>query len=142
VALLLGIGPSNPNMKGEKLKGLFEMLGFSNVQTIITSGNVIFESQSQKVAELTDKIEKALPVQLGFNSTVILRTESQLQNLVDQDPYKGLSHNKTDYLLVTFFKKMPEIKFKMPFTPESKPYTILGRIDDAVYGRVDISRGK
>jgi hypothetical protein len=40
VALLRGIMPTNPNMKGEKLKAVFEGLGFSNVHTVIASGNV------------------------------------------------------------------------------------------------------
>src|SRR6185312_1324765 len=61
VALLRGIGPTNPNMKGEKLKAVFEGLGFRNVHTVIASGNVIFDSPSKAPAVLEEKIEKALP---------------------------------------------------------------------------------
>ena len=41
VALLRGIGPSNPNMRNERLRELFQKLGFQNVQTVISSGNVL-----------------------------------------------------------------------------------------------------
>ena len=142
VALLRGIGPTNPNMKGNKLKALFEELDFSNVQTVITSGNVIFESHRSNTTTMTKDIEEALPEKLGFTSTVIIRSRSQLQKLVDQDPYKELAHDQKTYLLVTFFKESHNIKIKLPYTPNDKPYTLLGRIDDAVYGSVDLTAGK
>lgn len=47
VALLRGIGPANPNMKGERLKSAFEEIGFTNVHPVIASGNVIFDSPSK-----------------------------------------------------------------------------------------------
>ena len=142
VALLRGIGPTNPNMKGDKLKALFEELGFSGVQTVITSGNVIFESHRSNASTMAKAIEGALPEKLGFTSTVIIRSHDQLQKLVDQDPYKGLVHDQKTYLLVTFFNKTRDIKLKLPYTPDNKPYTLLGRIDDAVYGFVDLTTGK
>jgi uncharacterized protein (DUF1697 family) len=142
VALLRGIGPTNPNMKGDKLRALFEELGFSNVRTVITSGNVIFTSHSADTNNMAKVIEEALPAKLGFTSTVIIRSQGQLQKLVDRDPYKGQVHNQKAYLLVTFFKRIPEIKIKLPHKPEGKPYKLLGRIDDAVYGSVDLTTGK
>ena len=144
VALLRGIGPTNPNMKSDRLKALFEELGFSNVQTVITSGNVIFESQRSNASTMAKSIEEALPEKLGFTSTAIIRSRDQLQKLVDQDPYKGLVHDQKTYLLVTFFDKTRDIKIKLPYTPDGKPYVLLGRIDDAVavYGSVDLTTGK
>lgn len=50
VALLRGILPLNPNMHNQKLRGVFEKLGFSNVHTVISSGNVIFETNSKNVS--------------------------------------------------------------------------------------------
>ncbi len=104
VALLRGIGPANPNMKGEKLREVFESLGFKNVATVIASGNVVFSSPSANEAALEAKIEKALPVQLGFKSTTIIRSETQLRQLVKKNPFKGIKDEKPNYLVVTFFK--------------------------------------
>ncbi|SRR6266404_6322144 len=104
VALLRGIGPSNPNMHGTKLKSVLEDLGFSNVRTLISSGNVLFESESEDVATMGATIEAAWPVKLGFNSTSIIRSQPQLQALVGQDPYNGSEHSRQSYQLVTFFK--------------------------------------
>jgi uncharacterized protein (DUF1697 family) len=107
VALLRGISPVNPNMHGEKLRGVLKGLGFDNVQTIISSGNVVFESPSKDVKKLEAMIEKAWPEKLGFKSTTIIRSQQQLKELVAQDPFKGAEHSRQSYLLVTFFKHMP-----------------------------------
>ena len=104
VALLRGIMPMNPNMRGEKLRAVFESLGFTNVATVIASGNVIFHTASKNLPALETKIEKALFNQLGFNSTTIIRSEAELEQLVNTNPFKGVVDEKPNYLVVTFFK--------------------------------------
>ena len=84
VALLRGIAPTNPNMRNDKLRGLFEKLGFTNVQTVISSGNVLFESSSKSAKKLEETIEKALPEQLGFTSTTIMKSKEQLLKLLEK----------------------------------------------------------
>lgn len=61
VALLRGIAPTNLNMRNDKLRGVFEKLAFENVKTVISSGNVIFESPSRRAKKLEETIEAALP---------------------------------------------------------------------------------
>ncbi|MDE1724505.1 MAG: DUF1697 domain-containing protein [Thaumarchaeota archaeon] len=108
VALLRGIGPSNPNMHGSKLKGVLEDLGFSNVIPVISSGNVVFESNSKDASKLEETIQKTWPKKLGFSSATIVRSQEQLQALVDKNPYRGAKHSRMSYLLVTFFKHSPK----------------------------------
>lgn len=111
VAWLRGIGPSNPNMHGAKLKMAAESAGFKNVQTLLASGNVIFESAIKDPAKIEAKLEKIWPAKLDFKSMTIVRSQEQLQALVDTNPYKGAQHsNKKTYLLVTFFKSPPNVK--------------------------------
>ena len=52
VALLRGIAPTNPKMRNNRLREVFEDLGFSNVRTVISSGNVLFETDSSAVRAL------------------------------------------------------------------------------------------
>ena len=104
VALLRGIYPTNPNTKGEKLKRVFESLGFERVSTVLASGNVIFDSRSKNIAGLEARVEKALPEQLGFKSTTIVRSRENFERLVKAKPFKTLKHEKPNYLVVTFFK--------------------------------------
>ncbi|MDB5259048.1 MAG: hypothetical protein JWO73_256 [Candidatus Taylorbacteria bacterium] len=106
-ALLRGIMPMNPNMRNEKLRGVFESLGLKNVQTIISSGNVIFESSSKAISALELKIEKALLKQLGIKSPAYIRSKEQLESMIASDPFKGVEHNRATYLIVSFLKQPP-----------------------------------
>lgn len=104
VALLRGIMPMNPNMKGEKLKKVFEDLGFKKVTTVIASGNVVFDSPSKNTSAIEARIEKAFPEKLGFTSTTIVRSKEVIVSLLKKNPFKGVQDEKPNYLVVTFFK--------------------------------------
>lgn len=104
VALLRGIGPGNPNMHSAKLKAFFEGLGFTNVHTVISSGNIVFDSTLKSDKALEAKIEKAMSQKLGFSRAAIVRSRADLEKLVKKDPYKGIKDERPNYLLVTFFK--------------------------------------
>ena len=142
VALLRGIAPMNPNMRNDKLRGVFESLGFENVKTVISSGNVIFDSPSRSVKKLEESIETALPEQLGFTSTTILRSQGQLQKLVDEDPFKGMEHSQTSSLNVTFLKKKKQSSIKFPYQVNDRDYTLLGMYGGAICSVIDLTSAK
>jgi hypothetical protein len=137
-ALLRGIGPSNPNMRGVKLKQAAEAAGFKNVQTLLSSGNVIFESADTDQAKIEAKLETAWPAQLGFNSLTIVRSQAQLAALVNTNPYEGLEHdNKKTYLLVTFFKSPPRPAPKANYYSLSAVNALCNTIDSSGLGTPD-----
>jgi uncharacterized protein (DUF1697 family) len=143
-AMIRGIGPGNPNMRGEKLKWAFESLGLTNVRPVITSGNVVFESDVRDTAKLEAMIEETFPRLLGFSRDVLIRSEAQLQTLVDADPFKGLEHQNAGktYLTVTFFKIPPKVLQSLPHQPEGKSFELLASIDGALCCCVDLTAGK
>ncbi|HEU5114569.1 MAG TPA: DUF1697 domain-containing protein [Candidatus Paceibacterota bacterium] len=108
VALIRGIGPTNPNMKGEKLKAAFESLGFKNVVPVIASGNIVFESASKSPSALETKIEQGLSKILGFSRATIVRSRADIERLIKKNPFKGVKDEKPNYLVVTFFKSGQE----------------------------------
>ena len=109
VAFIRGVGPENPNMHQEKLVWFFESLGFTNVYGIISSGNVVFETDKKGDVALEKFIEENLPLKLGFSRAVIIRSQNELQNLVNSDPFKGVKDSPTSKLNVTFLKKGGEV---------------------------------
>jgi uncharacterized protein (DUF1697 family) len=142
VALLRGIAPTNPNMRNDKLRGVFEELGFANVKTVVSSGNVVFESPSRSVRKLEDRIEEALPKELGFKSTTIIRNQKQLQQLVDKNPFKSREHSQKSSLNVTFLKKKRKIDIKFPYEIDNRDYTLLGMYDGAICSVIDLTSAK
>jgi uncharacterized protein (DUF1697 family) len=142
VALLRGIMPANPNMSNEKLRQLFEELGFKNVRTVISSGNVLFESDSNAPEELEARIEKALPEQLGFTSTTIVRSRDELNKLAARKPFGSAEHSKTTNLNITFLKNKTRSKLAFPHQPANKSYVILSSNGSEVCSVIDISGSK
>ncbi len=142
VALLRGIAPLNPNMRNDKLRGVFEKLGFENVKTVISSGNVIFESSSRSARKLEETIETALPEQLGFTSTTIIRSQGQIQKLVDKNPFQGMEHSQKSSLNVTFLKQKRKTDLKFPHKIEDRDYELLGMYDGAICSVIDLTSAK
>lgn len=142
VALLRGIAPTNPNMHQSKLCGVLEDLGFGNVRAVISSGNVIFESDETDTSLLEKRIEAAWPEQLGFTSTTIIRSQAQLQRLIKQNPYKDVTEDPKLYRLVTFFKHPQDFTFDTPYKPAGKPYTLLATYDQTLFSVIDLNASK
>lgn len=103
-ALLRGIAPSNPNMTNDKLRGVFEGLGFERVASVLASGNIVFDAEEAAVSPLEDRIQAALQAELGIGGGTILRTHAELRALLDRDPFEGRQHGRGSYLTVTFLK--------------------------------------
>jgi uncharacterized protein (DUF1697 family) len=139
VALLRGIGPMNPNMRNEKLREVFRKLGFQNVQTVITTGNVLFESPSRAVKRLEATIEEAFQDHLGFSSTTIIRSHRQLYRLVDDNPFGKIEDTPTTRLNVTFLKEKQGTDLRFPYRAEKKGYSVVGMHGREVFSVVDLT---
>lgn len=74
-------------VSGVELRSLFEELGFDEVGTFRTSGNVVFEAGREARAKMTARIEKRLAKSLGYEVAVLLRTASEIRALADHQPF-------------------------------------------------------
>lgn len=79
VAFLRAINVGGHIVKMDQLKKLFEKMGFTNVETFIASGNVIFDAKNASEA----KIEAALQDALGYEVRTFLRTPAQLARIAE-----------------------------------------------------------
>ncbi len=85
VAFLRAINTPPRHVKMERLRAVFESLGFDNVATFIASGNVIFDTDDD--ADLGPRIETALQAALGFEVPTFLRTAAEVISVADRDPF-------------------------------------------------------
>ncbi len=131
--------PTNPNMRNEKLRSVFESLGFANVQTVISSGNVIFETNLKDIPAQEAIIEKALTKQLGITSGVFIRSQKDLKTLIKKDPFKGAEHNQKSYLIVTFLKKKPHVLFNTVDLSKAKTADFMRQIEKE-FGKENTTR--
>jgi uncharacterized protein (DUF1697 family) len=139
VALIRGILPTNPNMRNDKLRGAFEAAGLANVRTVISSGNVLFDSTSTDTSALETQIERALESQLGFANDVFVRSRSEIQALIDHDPFRGAEHSPRTNLTVTFMKTKPTLKQQLPFYSENRDYSVVAAVDREICSVIDLT---
>ena len=103
-AFLRGIAPSGTNMTNDKLRGVFERLGLSQVASVLASGNIVFRGTDEDAPTLEQRIEDALTRDLGIVSRTIIRTHTELRALLGSEPFPGLTHGRGTYLTATFLK--------------------------------------
>jgi uncharacterized protein (DUF1697 family) len=107
LALLRGINVGGKNLiKMTDLKARFEEHAFRNVVTYIQSGNVVFESDESSSAKLTARIEAMLSEAFGYQASVVLRTRTQLRDVVKRAP-DGFGTQPTRYRYDVLFVKTP-----------------------------------
>jgi len=95
IALLRGINLGKRQVKSDQLKSIFANLGFENIRTVIASGNVIFSAKEKDAGKVTKKIEKGLKDELGFDVIVFLRSEAELEKILDGNPFKDAEKGTT-----------------------------------------------
>lgn len=87
VAFFRGINVGGKNkVKMDDLKQFFYDCGFREVKTYIQSGNVIFASDMDRNL-LPDTISHAFNVRFGFQSNVILRSGTEIDELISALPF-------------------------------------------------------
>lgn len=108
-ALLRGITPSGRNMTNDKLRGVFERLGFTDVASVLASGNIVFSAPEQDAPALEQRIQSALVADLGIPGGTIIRALPELAALRADDPFAGVVHGTGTYLTATFLKDAARI---------------------------------
>ena len=87
VAFLRAINVGGHTVKMDYLRGLFEALGFTKVETFIASGNVIFDSPSRSTKVLERNLEASLQQTLGYAVATFIRSTSELTEIASYKPF-------------------------------------------------------
>ncbi len=113
VAFLRAINVSGHRVKMVYLRQLFGDMGFSNVETFIASGNVIFDSPSQNTKELERNIETSLHKTLGYRVATFIKTTDEVANIAHSNPFKTSDLEvKKNVLFIAFVAETPSDEAK------------------------------
>jgi uncharacterized protein (DUF1697 family) len=104
-AFLRGVTPLNARMP--ELRRCFESAGFEDVRTLLSSGNVVFSSQTSKETMLARKAEAAMQAGLGRSFATIVKKTVDLQALLDPDPFAKLGLVPQAKRVITFLRSPP-----------------------------------
>ena len=97
IAFLRAVNVGGHNkIKMEDLKNLLISLRYKNVQTVIQSGNVIFETSDKNIKSITGKIENKLNGFMKKEIKVFVRTHSELAKIVKENPFGKTKADKRE----------------------------------------------
>lgn len=112
VAFLRGVSPMNAKMP--ELKHCFEEAGFTAVRTVLSSGNVVFDSGSSSHASLERRAEQAMERSLGKGFATIVRPVKSLQSWLASEPFAEFALPPQSKCVVTFLRRAPELAPTLP----------------------------
>lgn len=102
-AFLRGINVGgHRSIKMADLRAAFTAQGFTDVKTVLASGNVRFAAAESVAAALRYTIERCLKQEFGYDIPVLLRTVADLECLQQANPFEEVALTPQTRLYVTF----------------------------------------
>jgi uncharacterized protein (DUF1697 family) len=106
IAFLRAINVGGRTVKMDRLCGLFEALGYKDVETFIASGNVIFRSPTQDTRALEQQIEAHLRQALGYEVATFVRTAAEVAGVAAYAPFPA-DEIENNTLYIGFLQSPP-----------------------------------
>ncbi|NUM49732.1 MAG: DUF1697 domain-containing protein [Flavobacteriales bacterium] len=109
ISILRGINVSGQKLiKMDRLRELYQNIGFNNVTTYVQSGNVVFQSNNSDVGNLKQKISQQIQKNFEFEVPVIVLTINELSLIINNNPFKNNLKKEHTHLYVTFLSSKPK----------------------------------
>jgi uncharacterized protein (DUF1697 family) len=106
------------NAKMPELRKAFEAAGFTEVKTVLSSGNVVFSARSASESSLQRKAEAAMRERLGQAFVTIVRPIDVLREILASNPYRAFRLSPSAKRIVTFLRDEPRSKLTLPLELE------------------------
>ena len=108
VALLRAINVAGHNkVSMAELRGLLAELGFANVQSLLQSGNLVFDSRAVPPARLESTLEQAARDRLQLDTSFFVRTAKEWVEIVAGNPFPDEAKRDPGHLVVMSLKGAP-----------------------------------
>ncbi len=108
VAFLRAINVGGHTVTMAVLRRLFEEAGGSGVETVIASGNVVFESASRSAAALEKRLSRHLEERLGYAVAAFVRTPAEVAAVASRHPFPGADAAPDHGVYVGFLQREPD----------------------------------
>lgn len=103
-AMLRGINLGKRQLKSAELKAVVESLGFTDVKTLLASGNVVFTADDKDAAALERKLHHALFEATGLKSEIFVRSPEEMDAIVAADPFPEATSARPSFVVVVFHR--------------------------------------
>lgn len=116
VALIRGINVGRgKRVAMADLRELLAELGYTEVRTLLNSGNVVFSAGREKPSRIGSRIEKAMSEGLGVSAAVTVLTSAVFATVVEENSLGEVAHDPSR-LLVAFCGDPGRLQHLEPLT--------------------------
>lgn len=139
-AFLRGINVGgNHKVPMKDLRTALESLDYTNVTTLLNSGNVIFDAPITAETDLAASLALSLEKTFGFPIPVLIRRADALLAFVNDNPFQAISTTKDTRLHVSFLKHATTADHTFPWSTADGAFQILGVKDLAAFSVLNLS---
>ena len=104
VAFLGSINVGGNRLTMAELRAAFEDEGFSRVETVVASGNVLFDHEDRPTRGLEEKLEMVLRQRFGMKSIAAVRSRDEVADAIASNPFaRAAGGDGEDNLVHTMF---------------------------------------
>lgn len=125
VAVFRALNVGGHTVKMDHLRAICLDAGLSGVETVIASGNLLFEPDHRSPAAIETLLEGALRAALGYEVTTFVRTAVELAELIEVNPFAGVELVGKGCVAVGFFRAPPPEATTIAVHAESTPVDTL-----------------
>jgi uncharacterized protein (DUF1697 family) len=111
VALLRAVNlPNHGKIAMSDLRAIAESLGLDAAQTLLQSGNLVFQTEGKKPAALERLLETRAAKELGVKTSFYVRTAKEWASVIAANPFPEEAARDPGHLVVIFLKDAPDKK--------------------------------
>jgi uncharacterized protein (DUF1697 family) len=86
------------------LRALADELGLGEPKTLLQSGNLVFDAKAKSPVKLETLLEGAIKKRFGIETTVMVRSGTELKSTIARNPFPKEAKNDPGFLHVYFLK--------------------------------------
>lgn len=102
--MLRGINLGKRQLKSAELKAVVESLGFTDVKTLLASGNVVFTAGETDPAVLEQALHDALAKATGLKSEIFVRSPAEMNAVAAANPFPEATAERPSFVVVSFHR--------------------------------------
>jgi uncharacterized protein (DUF1697 family) len=134
ISILRGINVSAKNIiKMDALRKAYENAGFSNVQSYIQSGNIIFKNNSGQTKELAQKINQLIQENFELDIPVLVLSVRELKHIIENNPFAQQEEKDPTFFHVTFLSEKSKLHTYSEIEAKKSEDEEISFSDDAIY---------
>ena len=140
VAFLRGINVGGHHkLPMADLKTTLKEVGYTDIITILNSGNVIFDAPVQDVKDIEKNMEATLERTFGFPVPTCVREASYIVRFHERDPFKNNTLTKEKRFYISFLKELIASDITIPYSSLDNSYKIIEEREKAILSILDVS---